>query len=207
VNSWVRRQFDGIGLTQSPPGPHLAALQAKHGGTVLLCIDVSGSMSGEPLKQAITGGTEFLKEAKAAHYKSGLILWSDNVDHYVPPDAPHKKVVGALAAASIVGGTMLAPALKLALKDLAPQTGDRVLCIFSDGGLGDRAESVKLARKLCALGVRIIVRGLGHGAASGLAELACPGETDDNQEIADVSTIGAGIASMARGLTTRRTPR
>jgi hypothetical protein len=123
----------------------------------------------------------------------------------VPPDAPHGKAVSALAAATIVGGTKLAPALRLALTDLAPLRGDRVLCVFSDGGLGDRTESVALARQLCALGVRIIVRGLGHGAASGLAELACPGDTDEDRVITDVSDIGAGIASMARGLTTRRT--
>jgi Mg-chelatase subunit ChlD len=203
----VRRQFDGIGLTQSPPGRHLAVLQARHGGTVLLCIDVSGSMSGEPLRQAIAGGTTFLSEAKAAHYRCGLALWSDTVHRYVPTDAPHEKAVAALTAATIVGGTRLAPALQLALKDLAPLQGDRVLCVFSDGGLGDRVESVALARRLCALGVRIIVRGLGSGAASGLAELACPGDTDDDRVIADVSDIGAGIASMARGLTTRRAPR
>jgi Mg-chelatase subunit ChlD len=204
MSSWVRRRFDGVGLTQSPPGRHLAALQARYRGTVLLCIDVSGSMSGKPLQQAIAGGSEFLAEAQKAHYRCGLVLWSDTVNRYVPPDAPPKKVRTALEAASIAGGTELSPALRLGLKELGPRTGDRVLCVFSDGGIGDRRKATALARELCAKGVRIIVRGLGHGAATALAELACPGDEDDQRVIDDVNQIGSGIASMARGLSVRR---
>jgi Mg-chelatase subunit ChlD len=204
MSSWVRRQFDGIGLTQSPPGPHLAVLQAKHGGTVLLCIDVSGSMSGEPLRQAVRGGATFLSEAEKAHYRSGLVLWSDRVNRYVPPKKPLKEVRAALESATIQGGTRLSPTLRLALTELGPLTGDRVLCVFSDGGLGDQQEAEALARELCAMGVRIIVRGLGDYVASTLSALACPGTEDTNQVIEDVSHIHTGIASMATGLTTNR---
>jgi predicted metal-dependent peptidase len=204
MSSWVRRRFDGIGLTQSPPGPHLPTLQAKYGGTVLLCIDVSGSMSGEPLRQAIKGGTKFLAEAEKAHYRCGLVLWSDRVDHYVPPSRPMREVSTALQNATICGGTELAPALRLGKEELGPRTGDRVLCVFSDGGLGDERKAKAHARELCAMGVRIIVRGLGHDVAGTLADLACPGDTDDQRVIDDVSQIGSGIASMATGLTTRR---
>jgi Mg-chelatase subunit ChlD len=204
MSSWTRRRFDGVGLTQSPPGPHLAALQARYGGTVLLCIDVSGSMTGEPLRQAIAGGGEFLAEAEKAHYRCGLVLWSNTVIRYVPPNTPVRKVRAALEAAVASGGTTLSPALRLGTKELGPLTGDRVLCVFSDGGISDRREAAELARRLCAMGVRIIVRGLGHGAATALAELACPGDEDDQRMIAKVAEIGSGIASMARGLTIRR---
>jgi len=98
----------------------------------------------------------------------------------------------------------LSPALRLGITELGPLAGDRVLCVFSDGGLGDREEATTLARELCAMGVRVIVRGLGHDVATGLADLACPGDNDDQRVIDDVSHIGAGIASMARGLSTRR---
>lgn len=204
MSSWVRRQFDGIGLTQAPPGPHLAALQARHGGTVLLCIDVSVSMSGEPLRQAVRGGSTFLSEAEKAHYRSGLVLWSDKVNRYVSPKTPLNEVRAALKTASIHGGTMLAPTLRLALKELSPLTGDRVVCIFSDGGIGDQPDAAPLARELCATGIRIIIRGLGDRVASALSTLACPGDEDDNQVIDDVSHIHTGIASMATGLSSRR---
>lgn len=200
MSSWVRKGFDGIGLTQSPPGPHLTALQARYGGTVLLCIDVSGSMSGDPLRQAVSGGNEFLTEAAAAYYRCGLILWSDDVDHHEPPDRPHDAVVAALREARIGGGTDLVPSLLLCKEILGPLSGDRVVCVFSDGMIGRFDEAREIARELCAMGVRIIVRGLGSAAARRLAALACPGREDDRQVVVDVKDIGAGIASMA-GLT------
>ncbi|ANZ41307.1 hypothetical protein BBK82_40440 [Lentzea guizhouensis] len=103
MSTWVRKNFDGIGVTQSPPGPHLAALQSRYGGTVLLCIDVSGSMSGKRLRQAVDGGVAFLDEAANAHYRCGLVLWSDRVDRYLGPDQPHARVVRGLRGASIHG--------------------------------------------------------------------------------------------------------
>ena len=52
---WIRRSFTAAGLTQIPPGPHLGALQGRFGGTVMLCIDVSGSMDGMPIMEAVRG--------------------------------------------------------------------------------------------------------------------------------------------------------
>ena len=49
--TWIRRPFDAPGLTQIPPGPHVRAVQGRFGGTVMLCIDVSGSMSGHRLSK------------------------------------------------------------------------------------------------------------------------------------------------------------
>ena len=204
MGSWIRARFDGIGLTQSPPGPHLKALQARFGGTVLLCIDVSGSMSGEPLRQAVAGGQRFLAEAHGAHYRCGLVLWSDTVNVFLDPDTPPEQVTARLAAARICGGTDIVATLRLGLRVLGPTAGDRVLCVFGDGDLGDRKTAIALARELCAMGIRIIVRGLGPGATEALSALTCPGERDDRQLIENVDGIAAGIASMAAGLTAGR---
>jgi hypothetical protein len=204
MSSWIRRQFDSIGLTQSPPGPHLAALQARFGGTVLLCIDVSYSMGGEPLLQAIRGGQQFIDEAVAAYYRCGLVLWNHEVAEFVAPGEPEATVRAALGNAFSTGGTQIVPTLTLGKQVLGPLTGDRVMCIFSDSDIGDLDEAIVLARELCALGVRIVVRGLGRGATDALSVLTCPGERDDKRLIEHVDAIGPGIASMATGLTIRR---
>ena len=205
MSSWVRRNFDSIGLTQSPPGKYLAVIQRQYGGTVLLCIAVSGSMRGEPLKQAVLGGEKFLKEAADAHYRCGLVLWSHVVSRYVTPDSPFKEVLGALRSARSSGGNHLVPTLLVAKELFAPLPGDRVLCVFGDGDVGNSPKVVPLARELCAMGVRIVVRGLGSGATAALNVLLCPGSSEENsQVIDDVKSIGSGIASMAAGLTGMR---
>jgi von Willebrand factor type A domain len=207
MSSWIRRQFDSIGLTQSPPGPHLAALQARFGGTVLLCIDVSYSMGGEPLRQAVSGGQQFIDEAVTAHYRCGLVLWSHKVVEFVAPGEPEATVRATLTDAVSTGGTAIVPTLTLGKRVLGSLTGDRVMCIFSDSYIEDLSEAVALARELCAMGVRIVVRGLGQGATDALSVLTCPGERDDHQLIEHVKAIGPGIASMATGLTIRRPDR
>ncbi|TDD49661.1 vWA domain-containing protein [Saccharopolyspora elongata] len=204
MSSWIRRDFGGIGLTQAPPGEFLPRLQERYGGHVLLCIDVSASMHGQRLEQAIAGGERFLAEADGAHYKSGLVLWSDVVQQYVPPEARLDDVVSALRKAKTWGGTVLSSALQLGIEVLPEYPGDRVLCIFSDGALGDHAKARELARKACAMGIRIVVRGLGPAAADSLADLACPGVPDADQQIDDAAGVAAGIASMATGLSARR---
>lgn len=206
MSSWIRRNFGGIGLTQSPPGPHLSKLQERYGGHVLLCIDVSASMSGGLLSQAIAGGEQFLAEAEGAHYESGLVLWSDAVQQYVPPGAQLNEVVSALRKAKAGGGTVLSNALQLGIDVLPKYQGDRVLCIFSDGALADHKKARALAQQACAMGIRIIVRGLGREAASALADLACPGVQDDDQQIDDAAGVASGIASMATGLSMRGGP-
>lgn len=200
MSTWTRKNFDGIGLTQSPPGPHLGAVQARYGGTVLLCIDVSWSMKGERLRQAIEGGVTFLDEAVRERYRCGLILWSGQVESYLGPGLPHAEVVAGLRAASIQGRTDLVPALLQCKDVLGPMTGDRVVCIFSDGEIPRVGEAERITRELCAMGVRIVVRGLGSQAAHKLARLTCPGSDDDRQVIVDEADIRAGIASMAGGL-------
>ncbi len=77
--TWIRRQFTAAGLTQIPAGPHLGSLQGRYGGTVMLCIDVSGSMDGQPIREAVRGAREFVNEAVSAHYNVGVMLWNTQV--------------------------------------------------------------------------------------------------------------------------------
>lgn len=205
MSDWVRKRFAGVGLTQSPPGPYFDLLRAQYRGFVLLCIDVSGSMSGGPLRQAIAGGEQFFNEAFEAGYDCGLVLWHHDVAAYEPVGTSRAALLGRLRSAVSTGGNDLLPTLALAKRDLVPQEGDRVLCVFGDGDVGDRGPAVAAARELCALGVRIVVRGLGPHASAALSELMCPGQQEETSLVEDVNAISTGIASMAEGLTAART--
>ena len=73
---WVHRQFRAVGLTQVPPGPHLATVQANYGGAAIFCFDVSGSMAGSPVKEVVRGARQFVAEGLDAAYEVGVILWN-----------------------------------------------------------------------------------------------------------------------------------
>jgi Mg-chelatase subunit ChlD len=196
--AWIRRDFGAVGVTQSPPGRHLNRIQQRYGGRVLLCIDVSGSMMGTPLAQAVAGGRKLISEAVAAGYQVGLILWHHGVDAYVPLDPEPGAVEAALAAAHSHGGNDILPTLRIGIRDLGGHTGDRVMAIFGDGDIGPVPPAQQAAKEAAALGIRIIVRGLGEHAARQLRHIAT--EADEDTMVRSASEVSAGIASMARQL-------
>jgi hypothetical protein len=195
---WTRRAFDGIGVTQSPPGKHLSVLQDRYGGTVILCLDVSGSMYGV-LHQAVDGARRFVAEALAARYRVGLILWHHGVQQYVAPQPRGDAVLATLAQAHANGGNDIVPTLEIGLRDLGPLAGDRVMAIFGDGDLGDQNRAIDKARELTARGIRIIVRGLGEHAAALLNAIATEGT--ESSLVTSGGDLSAGISSMAKAVT------
>jgi von Willebrand factor type A domain len=196
---WIRRSFDGIGVTQSPPGPSLSVLQERYGGTVLLCIDVSGSMHGRRLQLAVAGAETFVADAVRAGYRVGLILWHHGIAGYVPASAGAGDVRSGLQRAFASGGNDIVPTLQIGLRDLGPLKGDRVMAIFGDGDLGPPAPAIAAAREVAALGIRIIVRGLGEHAASGLNAIATEGT--ESSLVTGESGVSAGISSMIGSVT------
>lgn len=198
--TWVRRSFAGLGVTQYPVGRHAKAIAAHLSGRALLCIDVSGSMSGDRLSAAIAGGRDFLTEAVEAGYRCGLVLWDDHVVAHFTTDSPLALVTARLLAARAGGGTMLAPTVQAAIDELGALTGDRVVCVFSDGGIGDPGPTATLAARARALGIRFVVRGLGPTAGPGLAAVLQPEGDAAEQVIADMGDMRRGIASMVADL-------
>jgi Mg-chelatase subunit ChlD len=197
--SWIRRAFSAPGLTQIPPGPHLRGLRDRFTGTAMLCIDVSGSMSGSPLAEAVRGARQFVTEAVTAHYRVGVILWDDGVAAVAEPTSDGAAAAAVLDAAGIRGGTNLLPGLTHCHQVLAAFAGDRVVALFGDGDLGPQGDDV-LARvaRMKAENIRFVTRGLGPYAAQVFGEIS--DEDPSSATIADVADLADGIATMAAAL-------
>ena len=195
---WVRRVYASAGLTQGPPGPHLRTLQGRFGGVALLMIDVSGSMDGLPLHEAVRGATRFVEEAVAAHYRIGLLLWNTSVVASAPPTLDAAPCHRVLSGASAWGGTSLLDPLYRAHRMLEEETGDRVVAIFGDGDLGPRSAVLEKVAAMKADDIRFVTRGLGARAAGEFAEIS--DEADEAIEVKTVSELASGIAAMAQSL-------
>ncbi|HTT54720.1 MAG TPA: vWA domain-containing protein [Streptosporangiaceae bacterium] len=202
---WIRRPFSAAGLTQIPTGPHLGALQGRFGGTVMLCIDVSGSMYGQPLHEAIRGAAQFVAEAVAAHYQAGVLLWNTDVAALAEPSADGAAASQLLGSAGqAYGGTSLLAPLQRCHQILGCHSGDRVVAIFGDGDLGPRERVLAKVAEMKADGIRFVTRGLGVQAAAEFAEVSSEDLAD--VEVGDVADLAAGIAGMAASLGPQRPP-
>jgi Mg-chelatase subunit ChlD len=204
VPDWIRRSFTAAGLTQIPPGPHIGALQGRFGGTVMLCIDVSGSMDGLPVMEAIRGAQEFVTEAVAAHYKVGVMLWNTDVVALSEPSADGSGSSRLLASVrGAYGGTSLLAPLRRCHQILDEYSGDRVVAIFGDGDLGPRDLVLAKVAQMKAEDIRFVTRGLGAVAAQEFATVSS--EDSSEVEVRQVEDLAVGIASMAASLKPRNT--
>jgi Mg-chelatase subunit ChlD len=196
---WTRRSFAAAGLTQIPPGPHLGALQGRFGGTVMLCIDVSGSMDGPPIIEAVRGAQDFVHEAVAARYKVGVMLWNTGVVALAEPSADGSAASRLLAATSRAGGgTSLLEPLRRCHQVLDEYTGDRVVALFGDGDLGPRDLVLAKVAQMKAEDIRFVTRGLGGPAAREYETVSS--EEPSAVEVRNVEDLATGIASMASSL-------
>jgi Mg-chelatase subunit ChlD len=166
----------------------------------MLCIDVSGSMAGAPLREAVRGARAFVAEAVEAHYEVGVVLWNWSVAAVSPPSPGSGPALEVLDRADAASGTDLLPALVECERILAGRRGDRVVAVFGDGDLGIRKKRVVAkVGELKADGVRFVTRGLGSQAA---AQFALISSADDESpvEVRDVTELADGIGGMAKSL-------
>ncbi|MGH3211079.1 MAG: vWA domain-containing protein [Trebonia sp.] len=197
--SWIRRAFSAPGLTQIPPGPHLPALQGRFGGTVMLCIDVSGSMDGAPVLEAVRGAQQFVAEAVAAHYKVGVMLWNHRVESVCEPTADGEAALALLAPVDRAWGENdLFTALNHCHQVLNRFTGDRVVALFGDGDLTPKAQVLVKVSHMKAENIRFVTRGLGPYAAREFGEIS--DEEASTASIDNVAELAEGIADMATSL-------
>lgn len=199
---WLKRAYDAAGLTQYPVGPHLEAVQAQFGGSVMLCLDVSGSMAiGSHLAQAARGCEMFVRGAVENGYSVGGVLWHHDVERATAlsrdPDPAIRLFHGAVAN----GGNNIVPTLRLCEAALADKSGDRVIAIFGDGDLGDAAAAAKEAERLTAAGIRVLTCGLGGSSAEQLGAISSESTAP---RVATTDGIAQAIAGMTSGLRRRR---
>ena len=196
--SWIRRDFTAAGLTQYPTGRHLSAIQDQLGGSVVLCIDVSGSMSGSPLKQAVAGARRFVGEALDQHYSVGIILWDTGVAAQIALQRDAKALGRFLSQAAIAGGTDVFAALVTAENLLSGRPGDLVVAVFGDGDLGNRHRAITQADAMRRKNIRIVTCGLGAASARSLDEISTEREAAPRTAAPD--SIADAVAGLATGL-------
>ena len=148
--------------TQLAIGDVQTANAARAGASVVLMVDVSGSMAGEPMNQAKRALTEFMRGLEPAD-QVALLAFSSNVRQVQDFTTSRVELDRAVAALTPVGDTALYDAvLEATKKALEAPAGRRLVVLLSDGeattGLDKRAASIEEAR---ASGVGIVSVGLG----------------------------------------------
>jgi Mg-chelatase subunit ChlD len=206
VPGWIRRSFTAAGLTQIPPGPNVGILRKRYaGGVVMLCIDVSGSMKGKRILEAVRGAKQFVTEAVEARYEVGVMLWNTHVTDLAEPaweGTDAMKLLDRTNSAS--GGTNLLVPLEHChrILDKFADASDRVVALFGDGDLTPKSQVLTKVAQMKAENIRFVTRGLGQRAATEFGEISS--EEPSTASIDDVDALADGIATMAASLKSKR---
>ena len=177
-------------------------IQSRLGGSVILCLDVSGSMMGAPLRQAVEGCVKFVEQALDAGYEVSVLFWHHGIDGFTPLTRDRTVLVDYLGQARAGGGNNICPTLQHAEIELAPRAGDLVVAIFGDGDLGNASAAQLAAERLRDKNIRILTCGLGQASAESLDAIST--EEGAAPRTASGDTIAATIAGMATRLRRHR---
>lgn len=146
---------------------------------ILLCVDVSGSMSaqfgkGTRFEAAVESAREFCNFRKGDAF--GLTIFGSEFIHWVPPT----KEISAIASATKyirpqnmpgwMGGTMIANALHGCMQQLVrTEEGDRAVILISDGGSSDfqNGGDRRVAEELAAANIRVFIIMVGNDGGYG----------------------------------------
>jgi Ca-activated chloride channel family protein len=207
----------GVGaLGAALAGPRIWAFVPVKDGSVVLCIDTSGSMRATDIEP-----TRALAAQRAARAfvdtapdgaRIGIVTFSSSAVVIEAPNAERAEVRTALERIPQPdGATAIGDALALAGGQL-PEGGRRVVILMTDGINNRGADPAEVARRLAAAGITVYTVGIGTSGSGELipgtnepaeidrAALQSIAETTGGTyaEVGDAGALEAAFADLAR---------
>ena len=165
---------------------------------VLLAVDMSGSMSGDPLKKAKEAMKDFVSSMNPDVVKIGLVAVANQAVCEVKPTENYGKLrraIEGLTIGSTYGYGNSAHPFDVARKSFSGQADARYVIVLADGiwSYTDRAIA---AAKLCHKeGIEVMALGFGDADYDFLKKIA---STDEFASLTDLSGLGGSFSRIAQ---------
>jgi uncharacterized protein YegL len=160
---------------------------------ILLVIDTSGSMEGQPLEDAKEEVKKVCKDLKDSGYRMGLIQFGAAVSVVHPLTEDLRKIQKAVEPLYADNGTPMAEGIFLALEQLANVTGNRVAILVSDGLPNDELLALNAAEQLKARGITLYTISIGNAGAEFLRRIG-----DAYTQIESPTGLSEAIGNLLR---------
>jgi molecular chaperone DnaK (HSP70) len=139
---------------------------------VFLLVDVSASMTGQPLVEAQTAANEFLSKCDFTTMEVGLISFSTLVALQSPATSNVRRLHAAVTRMEAQGSTNLTDALEMARGQLVSCDRKRYVVILTDGYPDAPESAVEQAQAAHRQGIDIVAIGTGDADRDYLRRLA-----------------------------------
>jgi molecular chaperone DnaK (HSP70) len=195
---------DDLSWLGLPPQRHAAAPAEAELIRVFLLIDVSASMTGQPLVEAQTAAEEFLSKCDFTTMEVGLISFSTLVTLQSAATSNVRRLHAAVNRIEAQGSTNLTDALEMARGQLVASDRKRYIVLLTDG-YPDAAESaVEQALAAQKQGIEIVAIGTGDADRDYLRRVASSQQASifarSGELVQTFGHIARVIAEGGRGL-------
>lgn len=186
-----------------PPEQNLQGGKAAH-LTVVLAVDLSGSMSGQPLVKAQEAACGFLEQLDLTRTTIGLLCFADKVKVSQKLCQDARKLSRSVAAwkswmddGKVGWGNSAEPFTECqAILDTV--TGPRYIIVLTDGIWNDQNQAVRAARECHQADIEVIALGFGQADEHFLAQIA---SSDANALKTDLIQLKTSLSKIAQVFT------
>jgi uncharacterized protein YegL len=170
--------------------------------TVLIVIDVSGSMSGTPMQKAKEAARDFLAKVDLSFFSVGIVAVANEVRTLCPPSQNAKEIGAAInrldCGVEDVGYGNSAQPFSDALRYFSAVSGAKFMVVLADGVWNDQPHAVREAKRCHAANIGIAALGFGSADRVFLRNIA---SCDENAMFTDLNKIGESFSTIAQVLT------
>lgn len=165
--AWI---FGVLLVVLAVSGPHVRAMVPSLGGSVVLCVDTSGSMNAQDVaptraQAALAAMRAFISQAPP-QTAIGIISFASDAQVLAQPTRDRDQIETALDAVPAPNGaTAIGDALALAQRIL-PATGSRAVVLITDGESNAGGDPMQAARSLGAAHIALYTIGIGTNSGA-----------------------------------------
>ena len=185
--------------------------------TVLLVLDTSGSMFGDPINEAVKAAHRFVNEVDLTHCSVGLWTVADKVVTLSKPTQDGTAIRKALDTLnctdfgpwdppacnfSNAGGSNLAQPFTAAEKFFSNVAGKKMMVVLADGVWSKQGHAVKEAKKCHEGGIEVAALGFGEADLKFLQAIA---SCEENAIFTNMNQLGESFSKIAQVITEGKT--
>jgi molecular chaperone DnaK len=168
--------------------------------SVVLAVDLSGSMAGEPLEKAQQAAKGFVHKLDLSSTSIGLLVFAESarVTQDLSQNAKQlEKGIGSWDTGIVGYGTSAQPFTE-AFRLLADRDDPRFIVVLTDGMWSGQDHAIREAERCKEAGIEIIAIGFGTADRHFLQQIAT---SDENALLTDLGNLTASFSKIAQVLT------
>lgn len=171
---------------------------------VMLAIDLSGSMSGEPTRKAMNAMDDFVKQMDSDYTRIGIIAFADTTKVILQPTDDFKAVhstISRLESVDVGIGNDAEPFTSaygvLNGGFMKKESDIKYIVVLTDGCWNNISTAIGAAKKCHKAGIEVMALGFGSADHAFLKKIA---STDEFASITDLSDLGGSFSKIAQAI-------